>query len=34
MEATSVKEILKQYQKMPSGKNQDEGDNLEKVEEV
>jgi hypothetical protein len=34
MQETSVDEILKQYEEMPVGENQDEGVNLEKVEEA
>ena len=33
-EETSVEEILAQYKEMPECENQDEGDNLIKVEEA
>ena len=34
MQETSVDEILNEYKELPVGENQDEGVNLEKVEEV
>jgi len=34
VEETSVEEILAQYQDMPDSQNQDEGEDLIKVEEV